>query len=44
LGLQSGFPTPFNARIVEIVKEVEKLHEFQAPAEIVNRFTPLMIC
>jgi 2-dehydropantoate 2-reductase len=39
LGQQAGLATPYNSKVVEIVKEVEKGRHFQSPAEVVSRFT-----
>lgn len=38
LGRDIAMPTPFNAKVVEIVKEVEERGTFQSIAEVVKRF------
>jgi 2-dehydropantoate 2-reductase len=38
LGRQLGMATPYNSKVVEIVKEVEKSGRFFAPDELVRRF------
>ena len=38
LGQQVGMAAPYNAKVVELVKEVEKNHRFYSPAELVRRF------
>ena len=38
LGQQTGVATPYNSKVVEIVHEVEKSHQFQTPDELVRRF------
>jgi hypothetical protein len=38
LGRDIAMPTPFNAKVVEIVKEVEERGTFQPIAEVVKRF------
>ncbi len=38
LGQQMGMATPYNSKVVEIVKEVEKTGQFLAPDELVRRF------
>jgi 2-dehydropantoate 2-reductase len=39
LGQQVGLATPYNSKVVELVKEVEKSHQFFPPYEIVRRFS-----
>lgn len=41
LGQQVGLATPYNARVVEIVKGVEKSHLFHPPDELINLFQSL---
>lgn len=38
LGQQVGIVTPFNSRIVELVKEVQRSGRFYSPEELVRRF------
>ncbi len=39
LGRQAGLPTPYNSKVVEIVKEVERSRQFQTADELVCRFS-----
>jgi 2-dehydropantoate 2-reductase len=39
LGQQVGMPTPYNSKVVELVKEVEKTHQFYSPGELIRRFS-----
>jgi 2-dehydropantoate 2-reductase len=39
LGKHTGLPTPYNSRVVEIVKEVERSGQFQTADELVRRFS-----
>ena len=38
LGQQVGMATPYNTKVVELVKEVEKSHRYYPPDELVPRF------
>lgn len=38
LGLQVGMSTPYNSKVVEIVKEVESSHQFHGPDELTGAF------
>jgi 2-dehydropantoate 2-reductase len=41
LGQQVGLAAPYNTRVVEIVKGVEKSRQFQTPDELINLFQSL---
>jgi 2-dehydropantoate 2-reductase len=34
LGRKIGIPTPYNSKVVELVREVEKTHEFHSPLDL----------
>jgi len=38
LGQQVGMATPWNSRIVDVVREVEQKHQFYRPDDLVGRF------
>lgn len=38
LGERVGLPTPYNSRVVELVKKVEKGHPFYTPEDLLHRF------
>lgn len=39
LGQKVGVSTPYNSKVVELVREVEKIHRFYLPDDLVNRFS-----
>jgi 2-dehydropantoate 2-reductase len=41
IGQKTGTPAPYNAKIVELVKEVERTHQFFSPEELAQRFAGL---